>query len=74
MLAVVVAYGIGQWLGTLPNIIRLVSGILDGIPAGSATAATCDAITKRGELLSRVSPAGSGDNSDELPDRLIQEP
>jgi putative membrane protein len=25
MLAVVVAYGIGQWLGTVPNIIRLVT-------------------------------------------------
>jgi uncharacterized membrane protein len=72
MLAVV--YGIGQWLGTLPNIIRLVSGILDGIRAGNATDAICDAMTKPGELLSRVSPAGSGDNPDELPDTLIQEP
>ena len=138
MLAVVVAYGIGQWLGTLPRIIRfvtsrermaykvtlraeqafyqhglhntkdrtgililisllerrvhiladkglndrvppgawdgLVSGILDGIRAGNATDAICEAITKCGELLSRVSPAGSGDNPDELPDTLIQEP
>jgi putative membrane protein len=138
MLAVVVAYGIGQWLGTIPNIIRLVtsrermaykvklraeqafyqhglhntkdrtgililisllerrvhvladkginervppgtwdslvSGILDGIRTGNATDAICDAITKCGELLSRVSPAGPGDNPDELPDRLIQEP
>lgn len=74
MLAVVVAYGIGQWLGTLQNIIRLVSGILRRIRAGNATDAICDAITKRGELLSRVSRAGSGDNPDELPDMLIQEP
>lgn len=138
MLAVVVAYGIGQWLGTLPSIIRLVtsrermaykvklraeqafyqhglhntkdrtgililisllerrvhvladkglndrvpsgtwdslvSGILGGIRTGNATDAICNAITKCGELLSRVSPAESGDNPDELPDRLIQEP
>ena len=138
MLAVVVAYGIGQWVGTFPSIIRLVtsrarmaykvklraeqafyqhglnntkdrtgililisllerrvhvladkglndrvpsgtwdglvSGILGGMRTGNATDAICDAITKSGELLSRVSPAGSGDNPDELPDRLIQEP
>lgn len=73
MLAVVAAHGIGQWLGTLPNIIPLVSGILDGIRAGNATDAICNAITKCGELLSRVSPAGSGHNPDELPDTLIQE-
>ena len=138
MLAVVVAYGIGQWLGTVPNIIRLVtsrermaykvklraeqafykhglhntkdrtgililvsllerrvhvladkgindrvpagtwdgliSGILDGIRTGQATDAICEAITKCGALLAQVSPAGSGDNPDELPDTLIQEP
>jgi putative membrane protein len=138
MLVVVATYGIGQWLGTAPNIIRLVtsrermaykvqlraeqafyqhglhntkdrtgililisllerrvhvladkgindrvppgtwenlvSGILEGIRAGNATDAICDAITKCGALLSTVSPAGSGDNPDELPDSLIQEP
>jgi len=138
MLAVVVAYGIGQWLGTGSNIIRLVTsrermadkvkqraeqafyqhglhntkertgililvsllerrvhvladkgindrvppgtwddivnGILDGIRTGNATDAICKAIAKCGALLSQVSPAGSGDNPDELPDTLIQEP
>jgi putative membrane protein len=138
MLAVVVAYGIGQWLGTIPNIIclvtsrermadkvklrteqafyqhglhntkdrtgililvsllerrvhvladkgindrvppgtwdGLVSGILDGIRTGQATDAICEAIMKCGALLAQVSPAGSGDNPDELPDTLIQEP
>jgi putative membrane protein len=138
MLVVVATYGIGQRLGTVPNIIRLVtsrermaykvklraeqafyqhglhntkdrtgililvsllerrvhvladkgvndrvppgtweslvSGILDGIRAGNATDAICEAITKCGALLSTVSPAGSGDNPDELPDTLIQEP
>jgi len=138
MLAVVVAYGIGQWLGTGSNIIRLVTsrermadkvklraeqafyqhglhntkertgililvsllerrvhvladkgindrvppgtwdglvnGILDGIRTGNATDAICEAIAKCGALLSQVSPAGSGDNPDELPDTLIQEP
>lgn len=138
MLAVVVAYGTGQWLGTVPNITRLVTsrermgykvklraeqafyqhglhntkdrtgililvsllerrvhvladkgindrvppgtwdgivnGILDGIRTGNATDAICDAIVKCGALLSQVSPAGSGDNPDELPDTLIQEP
>jgi len=138
MLAVVVAYGIGQWLGTGSNIIRLVTsrermadkvkqraeqafyqhglhntkertgililvsllerrvhvladkgindrvppgtwdglvnGILDGIRTGNATNAICEAIAKCGALLSQVSPSGSGDNPDELPDTLIQEP
>jgi putative membrane protein len=137
MLAVVIAYGIGQWLGTVSSIIRLVTsrermaykvklraeqafyqhglhntkdrtgililisllekrvhvladrgindrvppgtwdglvnGILDGIRAGNATDAICEAIAKCGALLSQVSPAGSGDNPDELPDNLIQE-
>ena len=138
MLAVVVAYSIGQWLGAAPNIIRLVtsrermafkvklrteqafyqhglhntknctgililvsllerrvhvladkgindrvppgtwdglvSGILDGIRTGNTTDAICEAITKCGALLAQVSPAGSGDNPDELPNTLIQEP
>lgn len=138
MLAVVVAYGTGQWLGAVPNITRLVTsrermgykvklraeqafyqhglhntkdrtgililvsllerrvhvladkaindrvppgtwdgivnGILDGIRTGNATDAICEAIVKCGALLSQVSPAGSGDNPDELPDTLIQEP
>jgi putative membrane protein len=138
MLAVVVAYGAGQWLGTVPNITRLVTsrermgykvklraeqafyqhglhhtkdrtgililvsllerrvhvladkgindrvppgtwdgivnGILDGIRTGNATDAICEAIAKCGVLLSQVSPASSGDNPDELPDTLIQEP
>src|SRR5262245_17616283 len=138
LLAVVAAYGIGQWLGTVPYIVRLVTsrermaykvkhraeqafyqhglhntkertgilifvsllerrvqvladkgindrvpagtwdslvnGILDGIRSGNATDAICEAITKCGALLSQVSPAGSGDNPDELPDTLIQEP
>ena len=39
-----------------------------------ATDAICEAITKCGALLAQVSPAGSGDNPDELPDTLIQEP
>ncbi len=34
----------------------------------------CEAITKCGALLAQVSPAGSGDNPDELPNTLIQEP
>jgi putative membrane protein len=138
MLAVVVAYGTGQWLGTVPNITRLVTsrermgykvklraeqafyqhglhntkdrtgililvsllerrvhvladrgindrvppgtwdgivnGILDGVRTGNATDAICEAIAKCGALLSQVCPAGSGDNPDELPDTLIQEP
>jgi putative membrane protein len=137
MLAVVIAYGIGQWLGTVSSIIRLVTsrermaykvklraeqafyqhglhntkdrtgililvsllerrvhvladkgindrvppgtwdglvnGILDGIRTGNATDAICEAIAKCGALLSQVSPAGSGDNPDELPNTLIQE-
>jgi hypothetical protein len=32
-----------------------------------------NAIPKSGAILSRVGPAGSGDNPDELPDNVIQE-
>lgn len=137
LLAVVLAYGFGQWLGRVPEVIRLVtsrermahkvtlraeqafykhglhntkgrtgililvsllerrvhvladkglndhvppgtwdglvSGITDGIRTGQATDAICEAIAKCGVLLGQVSPAGSGDNPNELPDTLIQE-
>ena len=55
----------GTWDG-------LVSGITDGIRRGQATDAICEAIAKCGILLGQVSPAGSGDNPNELPDTLIQ--
>jgi putative membrane protein len=137
LLAVVIAYGLGQWIGTAPSVIRLVtsrermthkvklraeqgfyqhglhktrghtgililvsllerrvqvladkgindrvpagtweglvSGIIDGIRTGQPTDAICDAIARCGSLLAQVSPAGSGENPDELPDELIQE-
>jgi putative membrane protein len=57
----------GTWDG-------LVNGIIDGIRTGQATDAICAAIAKCGAILAQVSPAGSGDNPDELPDELIQEP
>lgn len=53
---------------------ELVSGILDGIRTSQATDAICEAITKCGAFLAQASPAGSGENPDELPDELIQEP
>lgn len=138
LLAAVVSYGIGQWLGTVPRVIRLVtsrermthkvklraerafyqhglnntkgrtgililvsllerrvqvladkaindrvppgtwegvvSGIITGIRSGTPTDAICVAIGRCGTLLAQVCPAGSGDNPDELPDTLIQEP
>lgn len=138
LLAVVVAYGLGQWLGRVPRVIRfvtsrerlahkvalraeqafykhglhntqgrtgvlifvsllerrvqvladkgindrvpagtwdgLVGGIIEGIRTGQATDAICAAIAQCGVLLARVSPAGPGENPNELPDRLIQEP
>lgn len=138
LLAVVAAYGLGQWLGRVPRVIRLVTsrermvhkvtlraeqafykhglhntkggtgililvsllerrvhvladkglndrvpagtwdglvnGIIDGIRNGQATDAICAAIAKCGSLLAQVSPVGSGDNPNELPDTLIQEP
>src|SRR5262252_491692 len=138
LLAVIVAYGIGQWLGMVPTVVRLVtsrermahkvklraeqafywhglhktkgrtgililvsllerrvhvladkginslvpagtwdglvSDILDGIRTGHAADALCAAIAKCGELLAQVSPAAPGNNTDELPDELIQEP
>ena len=52
----------------------LVSGIIEGIKTGQATDAICAAIAKCGVLLAQVSPAGSGDNPNELSDSLIQEP
>jgi putative membrane protein len=57
----------GTWDG-------LVNGIIDGIRTGQATDAICAAIAECGALLAQDSPAGSGDNPNELPDRLIQEP
>ncbi|MCX5722709.1 MAG: TPM domain-containing protein [Nitrospirae bacterium] len=138
LLAVVASYGLGQWLGRVPRVIRLVtsrerlahkvalraeqafykhglhhtqgrtgvlifvsllerrvqvladkgindhvpagtwdglvSGITEGIKTGQATDAICVAIAKCGVLLAQVSPAGSGDNPNELSDSLIQEP
>lgn len=138
LLAVVASYGLGQWLGRIPMVIRLVtsrerlahkvalraeqafyqhglhqtqgrtgvlifvsllerrvqvladkgindhvpagtwdglvSGIIEGIKTGQATDAICAAIAKCGALLAQVSPAGSGDNPNELSDSLIQEP
>ena len=137
LLSVVASYGLGQWIGRVPRVIRLVTSrerfahkvalcaeqvfykhglhntkdrtgilifvsilerrvhvladkglndrvpvgtwdglvnsILDGIRTGQATDAICEAIAKCGVLLAQVSPAGSGDNPNELPDRLIQE-
>ena len=138
LLAVVASYGLGQWIGRVPAVIRLVTsrermahkvtlraeqafykhglhntkgrtgililvsllerrvqvladkgindhvpagtwdglvnGIVEGIRTGQATEAICAAIAKSGALLAQVSPAGSGDNPNELPDTLIQEP
>jgi len=138
LLAVVVSYGLGQWLGRVPMIVRLVTsrermahkvtlraeqafykhglhntkgrtgililvsmlerrvhvladkgindhvpagtwdglvnGIIDGIRTGQATDAICAAIAKCGTLLAEVSPVDSGENPNELPDTLIQEP
>ena len=138
LLVVVASYGLGQWLGRIPMVIRfvtsrerlahkvalraeqalykhglhntkgrtgilifvsllerrvhvladkgindrvpagtwdgLVNGIIDGIRTGQAIDAICAAIAKCGTLLAQVSPAGTGDNLNELPDSLIQEP
>jgi putative membrane protein len=57
----------GTWDG-------LVNGIIDGIRTGNATDAICAAIAKCGALLAEVAPSRSGDNPNELPDTLIQEP
>ena len=57
----------GTWDG-------LVNGIIDGIRTGNATDAICAAIAKCGVLLAEVAPSRSGDNPNELPDTLIQEP
>ncbi|MEP6602112.1 MAG: TPM domain-containing protein, partial [Nitrospirota bacterium] len=57
----------GTWDG-------LVKGIINGIRTGQATDALCAAIATCGALLAHVSPVGFGDNPNELPDRLIEEP
>lgn len=138
LLAVIAAYGGGEWLGTFPTVIRLVTsrqrmaykvklraqqaffqhgfqntkgrtgililvsllerrvhvladkginervpagtweglvnGIIEGIRQGKPTDVLCEAIARCGALLAKACPAGSGDNPDELPDELIQEP
>ena len=138
LLAVIGAYGVGEWLGTFPAVIRLVTsrermaykvklraqqafyqhgfqntkgrtgililvsllehrvhvladkginervpagtweglvnGIIGGIRNGKPTDAICEAIARCGALLAKTCPAGSGENPDELPDELIQEP
>ncbi len=138
LLAVVAAYGFGEWLGRIPSVIRLVTsrermtekvklraeqefyrhglhntkgrtgililvsllerrvhvladqgihdrvppgtwerlvtGIIEGIHTGKGTDALCDAIARCGGLLAQVAPGGPGENPDELPDELIQEP
>lgn len=56
----------GTWEG-------LVEGILEGLKAGQAIDALCTAIATCGALLAQVSPAGAGDNPNELSDSLIQE-
>jgi len=137
LLSVIAAYGIGEWLGASPAIIRLVTsrermaykvdlraeqafyrhgfhktkgrtgvlilvsllehrvhvladqginecvpagtwdglvaGIIEGIRAGKPTDAICAAIARCGDLLAEQCPA-SGENPNELPDTLIQEP
>ncbi len=57
----------GTWDG-------VVGGIVEGIKTGQATDAICAAIATCGTLLAQVSPAGFGDNPNELSDSLIQEP
>lgn len=138
LFAVIAAYGMGEWLGRFPAVIRLVTsrermaykvhlraqqafyqhglhqtkgrsgililvsllehrvqvladkginecvppgtwegvvqGIVEGIRTGRPTEAICEAIGRCGDLLARQCPAGSGDNPNELPDRMIQEP
>jgi putative membrane protein len=53
---------------------EVVAGIVEGIRSGRPTDAICAAILNCGALLSQKCPAGSGDNPNELPDTLIQEP
>ncbi len=57
----------GTWDG-------LVNGIIDGIRTGNATDALCARDCTCGALLAEVAPSRSGDNPNELPDTLIQEP
>ena len=138
LFAVIGAYGIGEWLGTFPEVIRavtsrermafkvklraqqafyqhgfhrtrgrtgililisllehrvhvlsdkgindcvpagtwegVVGGIVEGIKSGRPTDAICAAITRCGALLATTCPSGAGENPDELPDDLLQEP
>lgn len=138
LLAVIAAYGAGEWLGRFPAVIRLVTsrermaykvnlraqqafyqhglqntkgrtgililvsllehrvqvladkginecvppgtwdavvqGLVEGIKRGRPTDALCEAIARCGALLARHCPADAGQNPNELPDRLIQEP
>lgn len=138
LLAVIGAYGVGEWLGTFPAVIRLVTsrermaykvklraqqafyqhgfqstksrtgilllvsllehrvhvladkgindcvpagtweslvgGIVAGVKSGHPTDAICAAILRCGDLLAEQCPAAPGENPNELPDTLVQEP
>jgi putative membrane protein len=57
----------GTWDG-------LVADLVQGIKGGAPTDALCRAVARCGNLLAEHFPARAGDNPDELPDDLIQEP
>ena len=52
----------------------VVVGVVEGVKSGRPTDALCAAIRRCGELLAEKCPAPSAENSNELPDRLIEEP
>lgn len=52
----------------------LVQNMVQGIKGGQPTEAFCRAIAQCGNLLAMHFPAREGNNPDELPDDLIQEP
>ncbi|BFU94633.1 MAG: conserved protein of unknown function [Nitrospira sp.] len=57
----------GQW-------DAVVRSVIEGVRAGDMAAALCAGVSRCGEILARACPTTSGDNPNEIPDRVIEEP
>jgi len=56
----------GQW-------DEVVRSVIEGVRTGDMAAALCSGVSRCGEILARACPAASGDNPNEIQDRVIDE-
>ncbi|SLM47109.1 conserved protein of unknown function [Nitrospira japonica] len=56
----------GQW-------DEVVRSVIEGVRAGDMAVALCAGVSRCGEILAVACPATSGDNPNEIPDRVIDE-